>query len=77
VGKVTSIVVVVAVEEFLRALLGAEEAAEGVGRTPVADPPETDRALLEKLVQLTRVAGEAVHGGEVYNEPRAAFLVNL
>jgi hypothetical protein len=77
IGKVTSLVVVIAVEELFRALLGAEEATEGVRRTRVADPPETDRALLEKLVQLTRIAGEAVHGREVYNEARASLLLNL
>jgi hypothetical protein len=65
VGKVI-LFVVVTVEELVRATFGAEVAAEGVSRAGLAGPPEADRALLEKLVQLTCVAGEALHGSEVY-----------
>jgi hypothetical protein len=69
-------VVVIAVEELVRAPLGAEVAAEGVSRAALAGPSEADRALLEELVQLTHVAGEALHGREVYTA-RTRALLNL
>jgi hypothetical protein len=76
VGKVI-LFVVVAVEELVGALLGAEVAAEGVGGAVLTRPPEADRALVQMPVQLARIAGEALHGRAVYTSARPWLLVNL
>jgi hypothetical protein len=72
-----SFVVVIAVEKLFGALLGAEVAAEGVGRAVLAGPLEADRALLEELVQLARIADETVHGRAVYTAARTWLLLYL
>jgi hypothetical protein len=53
--------VVIAEKELVRALLGAEDAPEGVDAAGVTDPTEADGALEEPVVLIALLARDALH----------------